>query len=203
MGSRYEVEVTLRPYAGVWVDTAAIAAKRYTRVDEDGDTSPRWGDRLLIAFDFPIEDSTLCVDIFHADAAEDTKPLIGSARLCLRDVVDDAAAERRLELKRPSGRPQGKLEVRVSVREPPPYPAPDPYHAPQFGVPPPGTREYYRPLPYGGPYGGPPAYAAPMRGYFGAYGIPHPIYRHPAYGQGRLSPNIILQIENRVSSSRY
>ncbi|KAG6413976.1 hypothetical protein SASPL_126692 [Salvia splendens] len=106
--------------------------------------------------------STLHVDIVHAD---DTKPLIGSSRLPLRDVVGLARrADRTLHLTRPSGRPQGKLDVAVSVREPG-------YRAP----PPPAAREY----PYVGPYGGAPAYAAPPSGY-PAYRAPPPSY---GYGQ--------------------
>ncbi|KAK6155672.1 hypothetical protein DH2020_009920 [Rehmannia glutinosa] len=187
MGSRYEVEITitsakdlknvnwrhgkLSPYAVVWVDPKN---KCSTRVDEEGDTSPHWDDKLIILFDSPIEDSTLHIDIVHANAAEDTKPLIGSAKLHLRDLVDD-----KLELKRPSGRPQGKVEVKVSVREPR-YRAPDPYYAPPYGVPPPGTRDYPAP-PYASPYGAPPAYAAPPAGY-PAYGAP-PSYGQPGYGQ--------------------
>ncbi|KAL0371724.1 UNVERIFIED_CONTAM: hypothetical protein Scaly_0854000 [Sesamum calycinum] len=181
MGSRYEVEVTvtsakdlknvnwrhgpLKPYAVVWVDPKN---KCSTRVDEDGDTSPHWEEKVVIPFNSPIEDSTLHVDIVHANAAEDTKPLIGSAKLPLRNVLDDVGLggrlERKLELKRPSGRPQGKLEVSVSVREPR-YRAPDPYYAPPYGVPPPATRDYPAP-PYGNQYyGAPPAYSAPPSGY--------------------------------------
>ncbi|KAK4431466.1 hypothetical protein Salat_0908700 [Sesamum alatum] len=203
MGSRYEVEVTvtsakdlknvnwrhgsLKPYAVVWVDPKN---KCSTRVDEDGDTSPYWEEKLVIPFNSPIEDSTLHIDIVHANAAEDTKPLIGSAKLPLRDVVDDVGlggrVERKLELKRPSGRPQGKVQVSVSVREPR-YRAPDPYYAPPYGVPPPGSRDYPAP-PYGSQYyGAPPAYAAPPSGY-PAYGAPpsygQPSYGQPAYGQG-------------------
>ncbi|XP_011076131.1 protein SRC2 [Sesamum indicum] len=203
MGSRYEVEVTvtsakdlknvnwrhgqLKPYAVLWVDPKN---KCSTRVDEDGDTSPYWEEKVVIPFNSPIEDSTLYIDIVHANDAEDTKPLIGSAKLPLRDVVDDAGmgarVERKLELKRPSGRPQGKLEVSVSVREPR-YRAPDPYYAPPYGVPPPATRDYPAP-PYGNQYyGAPPAYAAPPSGY-PAYGAPpsygQPSYGQPAYGQG-------------------
>ncbi|KAL2559831.1 C2 domain-containing protein [Forsythia ovata] len=48
--------------------------------------------------------------------------LIGSAKLPLQEVVDDvrfgSLLEKKLELKRPSGRPHGKLEVNGSVREP-------------------------------------------------------------------------------------
>ncbi|KAI3458121.1 hypothetical protein Pfo_014784 [Paulownia fortunei] len=196
MGSRYEVEVTitsakdlknvnwrhgkLKPYAVVWVDPKN---KCSTRVDEEGDTSPYWDVKLIIPFNSPIEDSTLYIDIVHANAAEDTKPLIGSAKLHLRDVVDEvglgSSAERKLELKRPSGRPQGKVEVNVSVREPR-YRAPDPYYAPPYGVPPPGTRDYPA-QPYGSPYGAAPAYAAPPSGY-PPYGAP-PSYGHPSYGQ--------------------
>ncbi|CAI9092270.1 OLC1v1027466C1 [Oldenlandia corymbosa var. corymbosa] len=202
MGSRYEVEITItsakdlknvnwrhgpvKPYAVVWVDPKA---KCSTRVDEEGDTNPLWNETLLIPFDSPIEDSTLHVDVVHANAAEDTKPLIGSARLRLRDVVDEAGlgrpVDRKLELKRPSGRPHGKLEVRVNVREPR-YRAPDPYYAPPYGVPPPGSRDYPAPpQPYGSPYGGygESAYAAPPTGYpYGAPPPPQP-YGQPSYGQ--------------------
>ncbi|XP_041997664.1 protein SRC2-like [Salvia splendens] len=175
MAGRYQVEVTitsakdlknvnwrhgsLKPYAVAWVDPNA---KSSTHVASDGDTSPTWDQTLLIPFDSPIEDSTLHVDIVHAD---DTKPLIGSSRLPLRDVVGLARrADRTLHLTRPSGRPQGKLDVAVSVREPG-------YRAP----PPPAAREY----PYVGPYGGAPAYAAPPSGY-PAYRAPPPSY---GYGQ--------------------
>ncbi|KAL1555115.1 protein SRC2 [Salvia divinorum] len=182
MAWRYQVEVTitsakdlknvnwrhgsLKPYAVAWVDPKA---KSSTHVASDGDTSPTWDQTLLIPFDAPIEESTLHIDIVHADAAEDTKPLVGSTRLPLRDVVDDVGlgsrVERTLHLKRPSGRPQGKVDVAVSVREP------GTYYAPPYGVPPPAAREY----PYPGPYGA-PEYAAPPSGY--------PVYGGAAsYGQ--------------------
>lgn len=188
MASRYEVEVTiasardlknvnwrhgsLTPYAVVWVDPNA---KFSTPVDPAGDTSPVWNHRLLIPFTTPVDESTLHIDIVHA-AEDDTKPLVGSARLPLRDLVDDVGfgtrADRSLQLKRPSGRPQGKVDVAIAVRDAG-HRAPEPYYAPPYGVPPAGSRDYPAP-PYASPYSAPPS------GY-PAYGAP-PVYGQPAYG---------------------
>ncbi|KAL2920724.1 Protein SRC2 [Bienertia sinuspersici] len=177
MASRYEVEVTLssakdlknvnwrhgpnKPYVVMWVDPDR---KIPSRVDDEGDTSPHWDQTLVVPLDRPIEDATLHIDIVHAYPEEGTKPLIGSATLPLREVVDEVGMggrlTRKLKLKRPSGRPQGKLEVEVMVRQPR-YHAPDPYSAPPYGV--------SRDVPYGGaPYGAPPSgypYGAPPSGY--------------------------------------
>ncbi|XP_073130255.1 uncharacterized protein [Henckelia pumila] len=209
MASRYEVEVTitsakdlknvnwrhgkLKPYAVVWVDSKN---KRSSRVDDEGDTSPYWDQKLTIPFDSPIEESTLYIDIVHADASEGTKPLIGSAKLPLRNVVDEVGLgsldDRKLDLKRPSGRPHGKLEVKLSVREPRYLPAQDPYlaHSSPYGVPPPASRDYGAPPPpqYGNPYGAPPPAYGPQSGYPGygqpSYGQPPTGYGQPAgYGQ--------------------
>ncbi|RVX01881.1 BAHD acyltransferase DCR [Vitis vinifera] len=111
MASRYELELiissakdlknvnrrhgSLKPYVVVWVDPAA---KLSTKVDNEGDTSPCWNETLLIPVPSRIEDSTLYLDVVHfkADDEDDTKPVVGSARLFLHDVV----------------------EVKVSVRDP-------------------------------------------------------------------------------------
>ncbi|KAL0452477.1 UNVERIFIED_CONTAM: hypothetical protein Slati_1225800 [Sesamum latifolium] len=128
-----------------------------------------------------IDDSTLYVDVVHANAAEGTKPLIGSAKLALRDIAEDVGlgnvAERKLDLKRPSGRPQGKLQIKVTVREPR-YQAPPSCYLIPYGVPPPASRDYVPPphTAYGSPYGAPPAYGAPPSGYT-SYGAPR------SYGQ--------------------
>ncbi|KAK4436283.1 hypothetical protein Salat_0792000 [Sesamum alatum] len=193
MGSRYELEVTvisagdlknvnwrhgkLKPYAVVWLDPSKQAS---TVADEEGDASPYWNDKLLIPFNSPIDDSTLYVEVVHANATEGTKPLIGSAKLALHDIVENVGlgnvAERKLDLKRPSGRPQGKLQIKVIVHEPRHYATP-------YGVPPPGSRDYAPPppAPYGSPYGAPPAYGAPASGNPG-YPAP-PSYGQPSYGQ--------------------
>ncbi|XP_076938231.1 uncharacterized protein LOC143606307 [Bidens hawaiensis] len=188
MSARYELEVTissaknlknvnwrhgpLRPYAVVWVDPKN---KCSTRVDEEGDESPVWDQTLVIPLTDPIEESTLYIDIVHADAAEDTKPLIGSAKLKLKDIVDEVGIGEvfavSVRLKRPSGRPHGKLELKVAVREPR-YHARDPY-----GVPPP----QYQPAPpsYGENY----PYVAPPFGYpYSPYGGAPPQYGQPSYG---------------------
>ncbi|KAB2598657.1 WW domain-containing protein C11B10.08 [Pyrus ussuriensis x Pyrus communis] len=187
----------LKPYAVVWVDPNN---KSSTRVDEEGDTSPYWDETLTIHLPGPVDgDTTLHIDIVHAGSDPDTKPLIGSARLKLRDVIDDGGfdepASRTLQLKRPSGRPQGKVDVKVTIREPR-YRAPEPYNAPPYGVPPPaGSRDYTAPpTAYGAPYGVPappppqnPYYAAPPpSGYpYNQYSAaPAPPYGQPApYGQ--------------------
>lgn len=204
MASRYELEVTVssardlknvnwrhgptRAYAVLWVDPNN---KCTTRVDEEGDTSPFWDQTLTIPLPpGPIEDQTLYIDVVHAGSEDDVKPLIGSARLKLRELLDDAGfgepLKRNLQLKRPSGRPHGKVEVKVCVREPR-YRAPDPYRASPYGVPPatreyapPATREYAPPA-----YGNPQAVPYNAGGYgYGSYNAsPQPQYGQPQYGQ--------------------
>ncbi|XP_047336636.1 protein SRC2 homolog [Impatiens glandulifera] len=179
----------LKPYAVVWIDRNN---KSSTRVDEESDTFPYWDQTLTIPLNAPIDDSTLYIDIVHAGASDDTKPLIGSARLNLRDVGFDQHATRTLDLKRPSGRPQGKLEVKVSVRDRR-YNAPDPYYAPTYGS---GalSRDYTSPPgPYGGQYGQPQSgygqqYGQPQPGYGQPYSQPQPGYGQPQPGYGQSQP---------------
>ncbi|XP_027358440.1 protein SRC2 homolog [Abrus precatorius] len=216
MGSRYELELKLssarglknvnwrhganRPYVVVWVDPAN---KLSSRVDENGDIDANWDETLVIPLPpKPLEDLTLYIDVVHAGSEEDTKPLIGSARLKLVEVLDDVGigerASRSLTLKRPSGRPHGKVEVKVTIREPS-YRAQGGYHAPPYGVPrqTASSRDYSAaPQGYGFPYGGPPQgqgqyySAAPPAGYpynappqTASYGQGYPQQTAP-YGQG-------------------
>ncbi|XP_054823422.1 protein SRC2-like [Prosopis cineraria] len=215
MASRYEVEVKLesaknlknvnwrygpnRPYAVVWVDPKN---KCSTRIDESGDTEAFWDETLRIPLPpGPIEDFTLFIDVVHAGSEEDTKPLIGSAKLKLNDVLQDVGigdrATHNLTLKRPSGRPQGKVEVGVSIREIG-YRAPGPYNAPPYGVQSSsGSRDYSgAPPAYGYPYGAPPPShdpyysTAPPTGYpYSGYNAPPPpmAYGQPSYGYGQGS----------------
>jgi len=204
MGSRYEVEVTvgsasnlknvnwrngdLRPYAVLWVDDDG--PKCSTRVDPDNGEDPVWDEKVVVpvppASAARLGDAVLHVDVVHAasggDDADEVKPLVGSSRLPLRDVLDDAGGvvggpkvSRTLRLKRPSGRPQGRLEVRVAVREAPPprYYDPSPYPAPAYGNPAAAARDPYYAAPpaYGGqPPVGYPAAAAAAPPYGGGYG---------------------------------
>ncbi|KNA24282.1 hypothetical protein SOVF_016900 [Spinacia oleracea] len=181
--SRYEVEVTLssakdlkninwrngpiRPYVVAWIDPD----RRITsRADDEGDTSPEWNQTLTVPLDRPIEDATLCIDVVHhTSRGEDIKPLIGSTKLDLCDVVDDVGIggrmTRSLKLKRPSGRPQGKLELEIVICDPRSYRGSDPYPAPQhvdYG----GGYAYEQPPAYGqaAPYGN-PGYGQPGYGY--------------------------------------
>ncbi|XP_042510270.1 protein SRC2-like [Macadamia integrifolia] len=130
---------TLQPYAVVWLDPKS---KLSTRVDPSGDTSPVWDETLVIPLYPPLEDrKTLFIDIVHANATGDTKPLIGSARLRLKEILDDVGfgqpLHRTLRLNRPSGRPHGKVEASITVRDPR-YREPDPYPyiAAPYAVPP-------------------------------------------------------------------
>ncbi|GAV77895.1 hypothetical protein CFOL_v3_21363 [Cephalotus follicularis] len=211
MASGYEVEVTissakylknvnwrhgdLKPYAVVWVDPSA---KFSTRVDEDGDTCPVWGDTLVIPLRSSIDYSTLFVDIVQARPSEDVKPLIGSARVPLREILDDVGvggrSELRPKLKRPSGRPHGKLELRIMIRQPR-YRAPDPYYATPYAVPqppppqqsrdyvappppPPQYRDYGAPRQYDNYQNASPYQAGPTYGGYSSYGPSSP------YNQG-------------------
>ncbi|KAL9237319.1 hypothetical protein vseg_011883 [Gypsophila vaccaria] len=222
MAPRYDVEVTITsakdlkninwrhgpitPYVVVWVDPDR---KVSTRVDEEGDTNPRWDQTLIIPLDCPIQDATLHIDVVHANAEEDTKPLIGSAKVPLREVVDEAGfgscMPRTLKLKRPSGRPHGKIEVEVTVREPryqsqapygnPPYGVTrgDPYGGAPYGSAPPytsapsayGAAAPYAAPPTGYPYGQPayPAQSAYDQPGYAQPGYAEPGYSQPGYGQ--------------------
>ncbi|XP_010421203.1 PREDICTED: protein SRC2 homolog [Camelina sativa] len=162
-----------KPYAVVWIDPKY---KSSTRVDEDGDTCPTWNETFVIPLP-PHEDDydKVYIDIVHAGREENTKPLIGSAHLSLRDVIGlDVPVVKTLELKRPSGRPHGKLDVTVTVREPPYHPAPGSYHAPPYG------HTHAPPPPYSDPYAPPPPYghthAPPQTGYSEPYPPPPPVY---------------------------
>ncbi|KAM0825433.1 hypothetical protein ACQ4PT_069561 [Festuca glaucescens] len=193
MGSRYEVEVTvgsardlknvnwrngdLKPYAVLWVDSGA--ARVSTRVDLDNGDSPSWDEKVLVPLppSSRLQDAVLYVDVVHANAAEGVKPLVGSARLPLRDV--GGKASRNLRLKRPSGRPQGRLDVRAAVREPSRY-----YDGNQAGYPAPAG--YSQPGAYGSSrdmYGtaSPGGYGAGAGGYGAPYAAAPPA-GYPAYG---------------------
>ena len=150
---------SLKPFVSAWVEPNA---KSSTKVDRDGDTSPSWNETLHIPVLSVVGDSVLYLEIVHdkSDGEDDTKPIVGSARLSLSDVVDHVGfcveAFRTLELRRPSGRPQGKIEVDISLKDSlhrpsdryyayaAPYSAtpavdcaaavPDPRHNPQFQI---------------------------------------------------------------------
>ncbi|OIW20227.1 hypothetical protein TanjilG_07318 [Lupinus angustifolius] len=194
MASPYEVEVKIasahrlknvnwrhgatRPYAVVWVDPNN---KFSTRVDESGDTEPNWDQNLLLPLPLgPIENFTLYLDIVHAGSEDDTKPLIGSARLKLADVIDYGGIGERvsktLNLTRPSGRPHGEVEVKVVVKDRS-YHASGEYYTPPYGVPP--SRQQ-PPREYGHPNAGPQ--------YESSYYSPAPQSGYPyaggSYGQG-------------------
>ncbi|CAO2203144.1 unnamed protein product [Urochloa humidicola] len=199
MGSRYEVEVTvgsahdlknvnwrhgdLKPYVVLWVDDGPKCSTRVD-VDDDDPEHPVWDEKLTVpvppsssaAGGRLADDAVLHVDVVHANAADGVKPLVGSARLPLRDVggVGAKAASRTLRLKRPSGRPQGKIDLRAAVREAKRYhPDPSPY---SYGHPAGGSRD-----PAAAYYGGPPAYgaAAPSAPPYGA-AAPAPVVVVPA-----------------------
>ncbi|VAI93348.1 unnamed protein product [Triticum turgidum subsp. durum] len=212
MGSRYEVEVTvgtardlknvnwrngdLKPYAVLRIDAGARCS---TRVDLDNNENPAWDEKVVVPLPptSRLHDAVLYLDVVHANAAEGVKPLVGSARLPLRDVVDDAGvggkASRNLKLKRPSGRAQGKLDVRVAVKEPAryyeSYPAPAGYGSSQPAVPYGGgsSRDAY-----GGGYGaGAGAYgatAAPPSGY-------------PGYGSTEPAPQAAAALRRRTADT--
>lgn len=216
MASRYEVEVTvisgknlknvnwrdgdLHPYVVLWVDPAA---KSSTKVAVDGEEGsgedPFWDEKLTIPVppggSLSADGVALSVDVVHANAGKDTKPLVGSATVPLAEIVDEVGiggkASRTLKLKRPSGRPQGRLEVKIAVREPsryydaPPPPAYGAYAPPAYGY---QHRDYGGappPYGYGAPYGAPPPSGYPSYGYpYGAAPPPPAGYGQPsAYGQ--------------------
>ncbi|GLJ42101.1 hypothetical protein SUGI_0871810 [Cryptomeria japonica] len=181
----------LRPYAVAWVDPDI---KVSTQVDPEGDTKPSWNEKLIVPVTKPLQDAELTIDIVHEKASDLTKPLVGTARIRLAEILDevgfDQRQERTLKLKRPSGRPQGKLEIAICVREKrwpqQEYPYPQPYSTRDYAPPPApqpyGTRDYAPSAPYPYqqyPYGANP----PPQQYPYAYDSNPPPQQYPyAYG---------------------
>jgi hypothetical protein len=214
MGSRYEVEVTvesaknlknvnwrngeLKPYAVLWIDDGP---KITTKVDVDNGDDPIWDEKLVVPLppSSRLQDAKLYIDVVHANAKEGVKPIVGSAKLHLSEVVDGVGiggkAIKNIKLKRPSGRPHGKIEVKVAVKEPQRY---YDQYAPPYGQS--ASRGYGEQ--YSGGYGQPQPYAPPQPAGYGypatappsAYpygGPPQPAYgsgtygaAQPAYGSG-------------------
>lgn len=188
----------LRPYVVAWVDPDY---KVSTRVDSEGDTNPSWDEKLTIPVGKrPLEESELTIEVVHEKPSELTKPLVGTVRIPLVQVLDEVGFEERLErtlkLKRPSGRPQGKLETQIRLREKrwpepqypqayesrgynpnyPSYPSPQyPYANPPAGYPNPPAGYANAPAGYAPP---PAGYAKPPAGYPYPYQPPNP-YAQP------------------------
>ncbi|XP_021844315.1 uncharacterized protein [Spinacia oleracea] len=181
MASMYEVELTLssakdlkninwrhgptRPYVVAWIDSDR---KFTSRIDDEGDTCPKWNQTLTIPLDRQIEGATLYIDVVHHATLDedDIKLLIGSGNFNLSEVIDDMLqigdrVPHSLKLKRPSGRPQGTLELEIVVHDP--YSRGSDYSYPTInGSAPKGTGYPYEQPPRGSSYGDPgygkPAY---------------------------------------------
>uniref|UniRef100_A0A0E0N545 C2 domain-containing protein n=1 Tax=Oryza rufipogon TaxID=4529 RepID=A0A0E0N545_ORYRU len=156
----------LRAYVVAYLDPSRRAA---TRPDDVGGCKPAWNERVVLPLPphlSPHDPSLLLsLDVFHSKPSDSPKPLVGSARSPLRDLLfstnpnpspdSPASALITLPLLRPSGRPQGKLRIRLALRERSP-PPPEPQY------PPPSSSPYYFPPPP------PPAYSAPPPPQYGS-----------------------------------
>ncbi|KAI6686911.1 hypothetical protein NL676_032824 [Syzygium grande] len=114
----------LKPYASFSLDHDPHL-RLSTRPDDSGSTRPVWNEILTIPLPSAAaspRDATLTVEVFHSKPSETPKPLVGSSRFALSQLIDsdgDAPRVYSLDLYRPSGRPQGKLRVKLAVRERP------------------------------------------------------------------------------------
>ncbi|KAG6792776.1 hypothetical protein POTOM_001934 [Populus tomentosa] len=148
----------LKPYATFYLDNSDH--RLATHADDSLSTRPVWNER----FSIPIirHDSVLTLEIFHSKPSETPKPLVGTVKFPLSQLLDSDESTPysvlTLELSRPSGRPQGKVLVKLEVKERPlPPPVQDYRAAPNYShcynpapVQPP-ARDYreYSPSPYG------------------------------------------------------
>ncbi|XP_010910417.1 uncharacterized protein [Elaeis guineensis] len=124
----------LKAYAVAYLDPDRRVA---TKPDDAGNTRPVWNERLFLPLAPTLLDPALLLtlDVFHSKPSETPKPLVGTARCPLKDLLGPDAFEaasssgvavdgcpspiKTLELSRPSGRPQGKIRIKVAIRERP------------------------------------------------------------------------------------
>ncbi|KAK9283594.1 hypothetical protein L1049_011843 [Liquidambar formosana] len=177
----------LKPYAVFWLDPDRRLA---TKSDDSGSTRPVWNERFTLPINAPLQDSLLTLEIFHSKPSETPKPLVGTLRFPLKDLVDsdDLNRIRTFELRRPSGRPQGKIRVKLAIRERPVADyhinSPPGYYYSSAPPPPPPGRDFrgYSPSPYTSslppaPSPSPPPYA------YGTYSDPYSGYYSGYYSQ--------------------
>ncbi|XP_062226424.1 extensin-like isoform X2 [Phragmites australis] len=194
----------LRAYVVAYLDPSRRAA---TRPDDAGGCKPVWSERLVLPLPphlSPHDPSILLsLDVFHSKPSDSPKPLVGSARSPLRDLLfptnpnpshdSPSSPLVTLPLLRPSGRPQGKLRIRVSIRERSP-PPPEPQY------PPPSSSPYYFPPPSA--YSAPPQYVSDQyyrpSGYYSA--PPPPQYE---YSGGPSAPVEYSRQYEQRGSGRY
>lgn len=180
----------LKPYAIFWIDSDRKLA---TKPDDAGSIRPVWNERFTLPVNVPLQDSLLTLEIYHSKPSETPKPLVGSLRFPLSELVDadDFNPIRSLELRRPSGRPQGKIRLKLALKERPSPPQPDyqttPHHSYYYSSappPPPPARDYraFSPSPYTThPPPPPPATASPYS--YGTYSDPYNGYYSGYYAQ--------------------
>ncbi|GLT81685.1 hypothetical protein SLE2022_001210 [Rubroshorea leprosula] len=106
----------LKPYVVFYLHSDHRLA---TRSDDSGSTRPVWNESFALPITRPIYDSVLTIDIFHFSLSDAPKPLVGSLKFPLTQLVDsaDSNSVRTLELLRSSGRPQGKIRIKLVVKE--------------------------------------------------------------------------------------
>ncbi|KAL5991551.1 hypothetical protein ACLOJK_012460 [Asimina triloba] len=212
----------LKPYAVIWVDPDRKLA---TKPDDSGSTRPVWNELFTLPITLPLHDSVLTIEVFHSKPSETPKPLVGSLRTPLKDLIDSDDSNRllSLELRRPSGRPHGKIRLKIALRERPAPHTPDYHLAPPSGYyyssapPPPPPRDYrggYSPSPYGTPVPSPQSqypygnYADPYSGYYSGYYSPSPpppprpfFDRMTGYGSGPGGPSAPVDFSSSAPSS--
>ncbi|KAJ8478864.1 hypothetical protein OPV22_022591 [Ensete ventricosum] len=183
----------LKPYVVAYLDPDCRVA---TKPDDAGSTRPVWNERLALPLPLPSSETLLflTLDVFHSKPSETPKPLVGTARSPLKDLLDPdtftvgggvdgpASPIRTLELRRPSGRPHGKIRIKLAIRErpcPPPDLHPHPHH--HFPPPLPSSSYYYSSNAPPFPSPSPPPPPHPARDYrtFTPPSPPIPPYGHP------------------------
>lgn len=200
----------LKPYSIFWLDPDRRLA---TKADDSGSTRPVWNERFVIPLTLPPNDAVLTLEVFHSKPLDTPKPLVGTLRFPLKDLVDpdDSSKLRTFELRRPSGRPQGKIRLKLAIRERPgqDYPiAPQPSYY-YSTAPPPPPRDYrgYSAVPpqYASSVPPPPPPAAPSpppssHPYsYGSYLDPYSSY-YPGYYSNPAPPPPPRPLFDRQSS---
>lgn len=179
----------LKPYVILWVDPDRRQA---TKPDDSGSTQPVWNERFVLPLTLPPRESALTLEVFHSKPSETSKPLVGTLRFELRDLLcdsDDSATRiRSFELLRPSGRPHGKIRLKIGLIERPVetyHPAPasgyyyssaPPPHMPYRGYSPPPYSTLPPPSSFSPPPPPPPqpyySYSDSHSGYYAPYYLP-------------------------------